>query len=183
MNESELFNPGLGCLAQPTFARSATLQHAEQLEGVTALLPAGAQVGVLTAPDQDGVAKIAVREREDGPVTEWFVVLAEVQFDVDGFVRTYPPLPLITDGTGGLDSATSNLWLEPQVGLELDVQFKEDGSYRTSVLTFGRSLRRLDVFATRDQMERLYKLIGRHLEQLDDYEQARNTLRAEEGQG
>lgn len=91
----------------------------------------------------------------------------------------HPPLPDIKDGTGHLGSDVRGVFLRSDVGVHVHAQTTEDGSYLTSVLTIGGGMSRLDIFARRDQMERLHRLLGEHLEQLDAYETALYTMRLE----
>jgi hypothetical protein len=83
--------------------------------------------------------------------------------------ESHTSLPSITDGSGPLGHFAADVFLRPDVGLELHAQVEADGSYRTSVLTIGQCMTRFDIFAERDQMERLHRLIGQHLEQLADF--------------
>lgn len=90
-----------------------------------------------------------------------------------------PPLPDIEDGEGRLGSDVRGVFLYPDVGVRVHMQAAEDGAYRTSILSIGGGMNRLDVFAKRDQIERLHRLLGQHLEQLDAYESALYVQRLE----
>lgn len=81
-----------------------------------------------------------------------------------------PPLPHIQDETGEIKFEVASVFLDPGVGVELTIQAQDDGSYRTSEFTIGRSMSRITIFGGRDQIERLHRLLGQHLEQLDAYE-------------
>lgn len=81
----------------------------------------------------------------------------------------HPPLPNIVDGTYD-PTMTANAFLYSETRVELSVQVGEDGGYRTSILRLGGNMRRLDIFAEREGVERLHRLLGQHLEQLDMYD-------------
>lgn len=83
---------------------------------------------------------------------------------------TNPPRPHIQDGTEPPTEMTCGVHVRPDTLIDLSIQVETDGSYRTSVLQFGEIIPRVDIFAERDQMERLHRLIGQHLTQLDEYE-------------
>lgn len=92
-----------------------------------------------------------------------------------------PPVPAIEDGEGGITTDVRGVFLYPGVGVHVHAQAEQDGAYRTSVLSIGGGMSRLDIFARRDQIERLHRLLGQHLEQLDAYEAALAAHRAEGG--
>jgi len=87
----------------------------------------------------------------------------------------HPPLPEIIDGEVGRRplSISSNVHIQADVQIELGIQAEEGGSYRTSVITMrGADYPLCHLFAGRDQIERLRRLLGQHLEELDAYETA-----------
>lgn len=81
-----------------------------------------------------------------------------------------PLAPDIKDGEGILRSKTTDAFLRADVRIRVSAQVEEDGAYRTSVIEIGSRICLVEIFADRDQMERLHRLIGQHLQQLDQYE-------------
>lgn len=87
-----------------------------------------------------------------------------------------PPPPQITDGTAPPTFFNFGVHLDPDTLIRAHFQVEDDGSYRTSVLQFGATIPRVDIFARRPEMERLHRLIGQHLGQLDEWERARAAV-------
>lgn len=72
----ELFDPGLGKLAEPTLAVNRA--------GDWSVLRAGTEIDVLTAPDSNGTAFIAARSLPFTAARCWYVTLAALRFEEAG---------------------------------------------------------------------------------------------------